>query len=294
MNALIFDTETTGKKSPGLVEAAWIPMPYPGSIAELATQLVGNARAPGIAAHRFNPGKAIEYGAMATHHITNEEVAHCPPASTFRLPGTVSYLIGHKIDYDIGVIDAAAPGEGYGEIKGIDTLALAQRLWPECDSHTQSALLYFLMPEVAKSLSMRAHDAAVDVGINLRIANRIIQELQRRGALHPEGDWSFDDLWEISEIARVPELMPFGKHQGTPISEVPQSYWDWYFRQPDVDPYLERAYREGGRTWPWPNADDGQPVERVVSVVPTGVLQPDLPAQGTAFSRFSFSPRPRQ
>lgn len=294
MSALIFDTETTGKKSPGLIEAAWIPMASPRSIAELAAELVGNDRARGTAAQRFNPGKAIEYGAMATHHITNEEVANCPPASTFRLPEAVSYLIGHKIDYDIGVIDSAVPAEGYGEIKGIDTLALAQRLWPECDSHTQSALLYFLMPEVAKGLATHAHDAAVDVGINLRIANRIIQELQWRGALHPEGAWSFDELWEISEIARVPELMPFGKHQGTPISEVPQSYWDWYFRQSDVDPYLERAYREGGRTWPWPSAIGGQQVERVAIQAPTAERLPDLPAQGSANPRFSFSPRPRQ
>ncbi|WP_432263562.1 3'-5' exonuclease [Cupriavidus sp. TMH.W2] len=289
MNALIFDTETTGKKNPGLVEAAWIPIPSSDSIAKLAGELVGNERARGTVAQRFNPGKPIEYGAMATHHITNEAVALCPPGSTFRLPDGISYLFGHKIDYDIGVIAAAAPAEGYGEIKGIDTLALAQRLWPECDSHTQSALLYFLMPEVAQSLAMHAHDAAVDVGINLRLASRIVQELQRRGALRADGAWSFDELFEISEIARVPELMPFGKHQGLPISEVPHSYWDWYLRQADVDPYLVRAYREGGRPWPWPSAASGQPVQQVSAQAPV----PEPPAKVSTTPRFSFSPRPR-
>lgn len=298
MNALIFDTETTGKKNPGLVEAAWIPIPSTDSIAAFAGRLVSDELAPGTVVQRYNPGKPIGYGAMATHHITNEAVAQCPPASTFRLPDGISYLIGHKIDYDIDVIAAAVPEEGYGEIKGIDTLALAQRLWPECDSHTQSALLYFLMPEVAKSLATHAHDAAVDVGINLRIASRIVQELQWRGALRPDGVWSFDDLWEISEIARVPDLMPFGKHQGLPIREVPQDYWDWYFRQSDVDPYLVRAYRGGGRPWPWPRVDAGQHAQQVVAQAPTPEQLPaSLPEPSaqcsTTTPRFSFSPRPR-
>jgi len=229
---------------------------------------------------------------MATHHMTNEAVALCPPASTFRLPGGISYLIGHKIDYDIRVIAAVVPGSGYGEIKGIDTLVLAQRLWPECDSHTQSALLYFLMPEVAQSLAMHAHDAAVDVGINLRIASRIVRELQWRGALRPDGAWTFDELWEISEIARVPELMPFGKHQGRPIADVPQDYWDWYLRQADVDPLLVRAHREGGRPWPWPSADAGQPLQQVSAQAPVSEPQPEPPTQVSTAPRFSFA-RPR-
>lgn len=299
MNALIFDTETTGKKDPGLVEAAWIPVPSPERIDRLAGELVAADGARDTVVQRFNPGKAIEYGAMATHHITNEQAAHYPPAATFRLPPGISHLIGHKIDYDIGVIDTAAPGEGYGHLRGIDTLVLAQRLWPECDSHTQSALLYFLMPEVARDLAMHAHDAAVDVGINLRIVNRIVRELEWRGALRPRGDWTFDELWEISEIAKVPELMPFGKHKGLPIKGVPRDYWDWYLAQDDVDPYLVRAYREGGKPWPWPSPEAGEPAPQACRPAPKAetllnpqpVLQP-VP-QPSATPRFSFSARPR-
>ncbi|QYY33598.1 DUF3820 family protein (plasmid) [Cupriavidus pinatubonensis] len=295
MNALIFDTETTGKTDPGLVEAAWIPIPSPTSIAQLAGELVGTEGARNTVVQRFNPGKLMEYGAMATHHITNEAVAHCPPAGTFRLPAGISHLIGHKIDYDIGVIDAAVPGEGYGQIRGIDTLVLAQRLWPECDSHTQSALLYFLMPEVATALAMHAHDAAVDVGINLRILNRIVQELQLRGALRPQAGWTFDELWEISEIARVPEFMPFGKHKGLPIADVPPSYWDWYLAQADVDPYLVRAYREGGQPWPWPRPATGQSAPQASNPTPKPepLAIPQPVQQPSTTPRFSFAARPR-
>ncbi|WP_454744067.1 putative quorum-sensing-regulated virulence factor [Cupriavidus necator] len=294
MNALVFDTETTGKKDPGLVEAAWIPIPSPAKIKQLAGGLVGDEGARDTMVQRFNPGKPIEYGAMATHHITNHAVAHCPPASTFRLPAGITHLIGHKIDYDIGVIHAAASSEGYGEIRGICTLVLAQRLWPECDSHTQSALLYFLMPEVAPALAMHAHDAAVDVGINLRLLNLIVHELQWRGALRPDGEWSFDDLWEISEIARIPEFMPFGKHKGRPIADVPRDYWGWYFEQADVDPYVVRAYREGGQPWPWPRPDAGHPAPQApVSVSKPEPVTAPQPAQSNTAPRFSFLPRPR-
>jgi len=35
--------------------------------------------------------------------------------------------------------------------------------------------------------------------------------------------------------------MPFGKHKGLPIREVPADYRRWLLGQSDVDPYLRRA-----------------------------------------------------
>ncbi len=293
MAALIFDTETTGRKDPGLVEAAWIRLATPATMWQQAQPLLASEAPADSHVQRFNPGKPMEFGAMATHHITNEAVAHCPSASTFRLPAGITHLIGHKIDYDIGVIAAAVPGEGYDEIRGIDTLVLAQRLWPECDSHTQSALLYFLMPEIATALATQAHDAAVDVGINLRILAHIVREPTARGALHPDESWSFDDLWQISEIATVPDTMPFGMHKGKPIAEVPADYWDWYLRQADVDPYLVRASREGGRPWSWPKAapvpQGDAPALPAPTVAPQ--VQPAHSTQPAQPRRFTFTQR---
>jgi exodeoxyribonuclease X len=37
--------------------------------------------------------------------------------------------------------------------------------------------------------------------------------------------------------------MPFGKHKGEPISEMPVDYRQWLLRQPNVDPYLAQALR---------------------------------------------------
>ena len=76
MRALIFDTETTSTKDPHLVEAAWV-----------AFNGWGDPVADEAFYGRYNPGVPIEFGAMATHDITDEDVAECPPASEFRLPG---------------------------------------------------------------------------------------------------------------------------------------------------------------------------------------------------------------
>src|SRR6218665_2225992 len=50
--------------------------------------------------HPNHPKKPIELGALATHHILDEELADCPPASGFSLPPGTEYLIGHDVDYD--------------------------------------------------------------------------------------------------------------------------------------------------------------------------------------------------
>lgn len=222
MSAIIFDTETTGMNDPAIVEAAWIQLHDPYTLA--VTDKFDR---------RYNPGKPIELGALATHHILDEEVADCPPAAEFSLPPGVTYLIGHNVDYDWKVI-------GEPPIKRICTLALARSLLPEVDSHTQSALLYLFERDTARSLLQRAHSAMNDV-MNCRIVLDYL--LARMGDVNHNTTW--EDLWQRSELARIPKVMPFGKHKGTPISDVPGDYKAWLLRQPDVDPYVIKAIKGG-------------------------------------------------
>ena len=56
--------------------------------------------------------------------------------------------------------------------------------------------------------------------------------------LHPA---SFEALWEMSEKARIPTIMPFGKHKGESISQVPTDYKQWMLRQDNVSEYLRKA-----------------------------------------------------
>lgn len=218
MDAIIFDTETTGISDPVLVEAAYLKLK--------CAVTMGVA---GEFCQRYNPGKPIGFGAMATHHITNEDVADCPPASEFKLPENVGYLIGHNIDFDWSVI-------GKPDIKRICTLAMARKAWPDCDSHSQGALMYKLEGPEAKYILRDAHSASHDIRMCMTILCRALDVLDSVGVID-----NWEDLWLLSEQCRIPDVMPFGKHKGMKIEDLPSDYVSWLKRQPDIDPYLLQA-----------------------------------------------------
>ncbi len=211
---IIFDTEATGIKEPVLIEAAWLELESlePFSVENPFTQ-------------RYNPGKPITLGALATHHIMDEELVNCPPASSFSLPSDVEYLIGHNVDFDWEVI--GKPG-----VKRICTLALARKLWPNLDSHNQGALLYYLDRNTAREQLRNAHSALTDVGICAVILDHICQQLNVK---------TIEDLYTESEKARIPTTMPFGKHKGLLLTDLPSDYKQWLLGQGDIDSYLRKA-----------------------------------------------------
>ena len=211
---IIFDTEATGIKDPVLIEAAWIELESldPLTVIKPFEQ-------------RYNPGKPITLGALATHHIMDEELVNCPPASSFSLPDDIEYIIGHNIDFDWEVI-------GKPEVKRVCTLALARKIWPDLDSHNQSALLYHLERKSARLQLRNAHSALIDVGICAVILNHIRHQLNVK---------TIEDLYRESEKARIPTTMPFGKHKGALLADVPSDYKQWLLGQGDIDPYLRKA-----------------------------------------------------
>ncbi|MBP9871265.1 MAG: DUF3820 family protein [Nitrosomonas sp.] len=218
--AIIFDTETTGINDPEIIEAAWIEPMFSLRSDKIANSFYG----------RFKPSKPISLSAMAVHHIMDEDLENCPPSSSFSLPDDIDYLIGHNIDFDW----CAA---GKPEVKRICTLALSRHLWPELESHTQSAMIYFLERDSARRLLQgKAHSAFEDVLNCLIILGHIVKKLG--------GIDSWETLWKHSEIARIPTVMPFGKHKGTPIKDVPADYKRWLLNQPDIDQYLMKAIQQ--------------------------------------------------
>ena len=213
-NAIIFDTETTGKTDAVLIEAAWLEL---NSLNPFETSNPFN--------QRYNPKKPIELGALATHHILDEELKDCPDYTEFSLPNATEYIIGHNVDYDWNII-------GQPNIKRICTLALSRRLWPELDSHSQSAMLYFVDRHNAREKLKNAHSALADVENCAFILEKIVTKL---------GVTTIEELWTISEQARIPSHMTFGKHKGVAIADIPRDYKTWLLNQDNVDAYLRKA-----------------------------------------------------
>jgi len=211
---LILDTETTGIDEPQPVEIAWLRIEGPD-----------NLKVEQMFCSRYKPSKPISLGAMATHHIMPEDLINCEPHTAFRLPDGIEYLIGHNVDFDWQAIGKPA-------VKRIDTLAFSRKLWPQADSHSQGAMLYLLDRKNARSYLRNSHSAQVDAYNCFRLLRHILDKLRVM---------TWEALWLLSEDARVPDVMSFGKHKGMAIKDVPADYKRWLLGQPDVDPYLRKA-----------------------------------------------------
>lgn len=219
MTAYIFDTETTSVDEPQLIEAGWLRM----------SDDIGDRAPRDVFLQRYQPTKAISFGAMAVHHILPSDLVSCAPNTDFRLPIDIQYMIGHNIDFDWAVT-------GSLNVKRICTLAMARHVWPNLESHKLGALCYMLSSDLETvRLELReAHNALADCYLCARVLFAIIEQCD-------EVLRTWEDVYQFSERARVPKVMPFGKHAGLPIADIPYDYRAWLLRQPDVDPYLRRA-----------------------------------------------------
>ncbi|MDR1529456.1 MAG: 3'-5' exonuclease [Burkholderiales bacterium] len=174
MKVIIIDTETTGLVEPEAIEVAYCSVD--GDFVEFI--------------QRYQPSKPISLGAKATHHILDSELVDCPPSGTFRLPPETEYIIGHNVDFNWTVI-------GKPDVKRICTQALSRMLWPDLDSYSLGAMMYFVTDEViARELLKNAHSALQDVRNCCVLLDRIFSEIKI------DMNETMDKIWEISERAR--------------------------------------------------------------------------------------------
>lgn len=219
MTAYIFDTETTGTAEPDIIEAAWLKLDNVNDL-NIEEQFE----------QRYKPTHPNTLGALSVHHIYDEELENCPPCSSFVFPSDAQYMIGHNVDYDWEVC-------GKPKVKRICTLALSRYVLPHLDSHTQSSLMYYFFRSHARDRLKKAHSALADVQNCKYILKKLIALLP-----HPITTW--EQLWEQSETARLPKVMPFGKHKGVALAELPSDYQDWLLRQDNMDPYIKLAIQK--------------------------------------------------
>lgn len=185
----------------------------------------------------FNPGRAIEYGAMSTHFITDEEAAKNPDWDPSLLP-EVDMFIGHSIDYDWEAVGSPP------NVRRACTHAMGKRAWPDLDSHKLGAILISLLgPAAAIPLLKSAHQADVDATNNLELVRALAREWDIA---------TWDEFYDLSETCRMPLTMQFGKYgpdksknyPGMDLGEMVKkdpSYTKWVLGLDDLDPYLRRA-----------------------------------------------------
>lgn len=221
MSALILDTETHDLNGYP-IEIAYAPCSF-----EQGVLVINQGE---VFDEYFSCPEPIALGALATHHILETDIAEKPSFDTFKMPQDVQYLIGHNIDYDIKAIQKCQPDF---TVKCICTLALCRMVWPELP-HTLSAMYYHVMDdlELARKHLRHAHNAKADIYFTGVILKTLVEQL---------GIKDMNSLFIMSETARIPKYITFGKHKGTAIKDLDSGYVSWLLKQPDLDPYLRKA-----------------------------------------------------
>lgn len=214
------DFETTGfPPSAGIVEVGWTDVtlshqPKPGEAYSLE---VGDWQS-----EITDPGMPIEVGAMAKHHLTEEDV------KGRRKPGVVLNEI--LPDVDVFVAHNARFEQEFFKPEGIPwicTYKLALRCCPTAPNHQNQTLRYFLKTPVNKESCFPPHRAGPDSYVTAHTLAKFIKDLI--------GKLSIETMIKWSSEPPVMPTCPIGKFRGKPWEEVEMGFLAWCLRQPTME-----------------------------------------------------------
>lgn len=207
-NIVFFDTETTGAN------------PATAKIVELG-YVVTDANLNILNSWRtlVDPEMPIPADASGVHHITDDDVYDAPTVeqiseaclAPLQRPGVI--LVAHNAPFDLQVA-AGLLGRDY---KSIDTLQLAKRYIPDAPNHKLGTLMYYCGLTQRKN----THSAIEDCMICVDLLRHIMLVTNK----------SIDELITASNEPLVIRVMPFGKHKGMKMEDVPTDYLKWALRE---------------------------------------------------------------
>lgn len=203
LRTIFYDTETTGVRSDK------------DRIIEIAAYDPLNDR---TFEKLVNPGFPIPAEATAVHHITDEMVADAPSFDVIAkelcefCEGEV-VLVAHNNDgFDYHFLNAEFKRNGMSlpPWKFFDTLKWARRYRSDLPRHT----LQFLR-EIYDIEANNAHRALDDVIVLHKVF------------MHMTDDLPMEEIYALINRPKEVHHMPFGKHQGMPLKNLPKDYLKW-------------------------------------------------------------------
>lgn len=224
MTLCVFDTETSGV-APG------------SAIVELAAVIL-HGDDEFHYRELMAPGCPIPPGASAVHGIYNHHVDHLPPAEEvvpawWREVSALHessddaeplILSGHNTAFDLRMI---ARYVQLPKVLTLCTLKLSRKLFPDAPNHKLGTMFDYL----GLTGEYNAHSALDDCEMTRDILKAICEYT---------GKGYHQLALEQSQPQRL-EIMPFGKHRGTPIKALPPSYLRFMLGLPDLDPDVRHS-----------------------------------------------------
>ena len=172
----------------------------------------------------YNPGLPISIDAMCVHHITDEMVRDKPPfqgsMAWKQIKGLLgsddNVMIAHNARFDSGMLKK----EGIAPKAAICTLKLS-RFLDEDDKIPRYSLLY-LRYYLKLNIDATAHDALGDI----LVLEALFKTIHSK-ATEKFGEATVKKMIEVSNKPLVLRRMPFGKHKGLKMGQVPKDYLKW-------------------------------------------------------------------
>ncbi len=218
MRLFVADTETAGLE---------------GGVCDLAlVQLNSNLESIWECESLIDPERPISPAASGVHHIVDEDVADKPTLSQYMEivghPFDTDDLViaGHNIQFDCRMLASVLPKQ----YRKLCTLKLARNLYPDLDNHQLQTIRYTFKLEAGP-----AHRAMGDVITCISFLRMIAQE---RGL-------NAQQLVALGQQPLTGDFkLPFGKHKGTRLKDLPSSYVAWMLRpEQSFDPEIIEALK---------------------------------------------------
>lgn len=199
---LVVDFETTGVKWPyHAVEVAWIELDRHFQEITSRSSLI-------------KPPVRIPAEVTEIHGITDDDVSDAPSLDEFLIeecghPFENQHVcfVSHNAPFDYRLFK-----EFCGSATLICTVTAARRLYPKSKNHKLATL--------ASELGFEQHTAHRATG-DARTCLELLLHIREATKLDLGG------LLEYGNPFRVQNTLPFGKHKGVPIGEIPRDYLGW-------------------------------------------------------------------
>jgi exodeoxyribonuclease X len=213
---IVLDFETTGL-NPGYqpLEIAWVEFDSNFNVVEQVSSLI-------------NPHIPIESGAQRTHGISAEMLVNEPSLDDFlkkthagKFADEHVLVVAHNASYDVPMFHPYCK-----KITPLCTMRLGQTLYPDAKNHTLQTLSTLLKVDVEPT-----HRALADALTSFHLMKNIATE----------HSMSIGEMLTLIQSASLDSPMPFGKHKGTKLKDLPSDYVRWLTENLDPGGWIVEA-----------------------------------------------------
>lgn len=200
----------------------------------------------------YKPPLPISIGAMSVCHITNEMVEDKEPfqesVAHEWLKNASGYedivIVAHNARFDLEMLKK----EGIEPKHHICTMKVANHINQKGDF--EKVNLQYLRYYYGIKVEATAHDAMGDVVVLELVFKKLYDALAELEQLEDQ-EAVISRMIDISSKPSLIRKMPFGKHKGMLMQEVPGDYIQWLKKQPDLDEDMAYTLKTLEEQLPW-------------------------------------------